>query len=360
MSRNLARFLSSTPRVRGAWSEFATRPASLKVADKTARTELFEGAPPSGPSSLKIKEYRKGYNSPELIQDTFKLAYELLEQDASAKYSHIEANKANMSASELEEALVRAEEYNPEVLYNAQVFPEKLDRSVAIYRKILKEKWQEYGQMLTMQRLEQLHIIPDTLPTLAPEVEVKIKFSHNDEKEFADWVVPGSKMPAFAVAKPPTIEIQEFDPVEDGTGLYSVLIVNPDIPCLETNGFKTSLNFALQNVPLDFVNNTITPLSLLEHPEWVLKEYTPLLPERNSPTHRACVWVFRQNQVLNDVEVNSDSFDIRSFVESNGLQPVGAHVWRQDYDRSTNRIRAEYGLEKGRVFHPIRNLEPLM
>lgn len=360
MSRTLARFWSQTARRRGVWSDFASRPTSLQLADKTARKELFEGFPATGPSSLPIPEYRQNYRSPELIEDTFKMAYELLEQEAEQQYQHIDKHRAQMTPKEFVQALVEAEQHNPEVLYNASGDLTALDRSVPIYRKLLKEKWELYGQMLLMQRLEQLHIIPGTLPTLVPEVEVNIKFGHNDEKEFSDWVVPGTKMPAFAVAKPPTIQIQEFEPVENGTGLYSVLVVNPDVPCLETNGYTTALHYGLVNVPLDFVNNTITPMSLLQNPERVLKEYMPLLPEKNVPTNRACVWVFRQGRELQNVEASEEHFDIRAFADAHDLHAVGAHVWRQDYDRSTNRIRQMFGLEKGRVFHPIRNAEPLL
>lgn len=360
MSRLLARFLSSSTRSFGVWSDFSSRPSSLKVLDKTARNELFEGVPGGGPTSLEIKEYRAGYHSPELVDDTFKLAYEILEEDAAEKYHQIEKNKASLSGKALDDALIDAEKFNPEVLYNMERFADKLDRSVPIYRKFLKDKWESYDQMLTMQRIEQLGVIPDTLPTLVPEANVRIKFSHNTEKEFSDWVVPGTRMPAFAVSKPPTIEIQEFELVEGSTGLYSVIVVNPDVPDLDKNSFKVSLLYGLKNVPLDFVNNTITPFSLLENPERVFKVYAPVFPEKNAPTSRACLWVFRQAEELKDVDVSGDTFDIRSFVENHNLHAIGAHVWRQDYDRSTSRIRAEYGLEKGRVFNPVRNATPLM
>ncbi|WPK27346.1 hypothetical protein PUMCH_004731 [Australozyma saopauloensis] len=359
MSRPVARFLSSTSKARGVWSEYAARPSSLQLVDKTARNELFEGFSASGPSSMKSNN-KHNYTSPELLDDTFKSAYEILEQDAARQYKFIEQNKDKLSAKQLEKAMVKTEQYNPEVMYNTREFADCLDRSVPVYRKFLKEKWESYGQMITMQRLEQLHVIPDTLPTLAPETEVNVKFGHNDEAEFADWVVPGTRLPAFAVSKPPTIEIQEFEPVENGTGLYTVLVVNPDVPDLSCNGYSTALHYALVNVPLDFVNNTITPLSLVEHPERVLKPYMPLLPEKNVPTQRACLWVFRQGHELKDVGVSESQFDIRAFAEENQLHAVGAHVWRQDYDRSTNSVRAEYGLEKGRVFDQIRNAEPLL
>ena len=82
-------------------------------------------------------------------------------------------------------------------------------------------------------KMEQLHVIPDTLPTLVPEADVKVKFSHNVEHEFRDWIAPGSILPTFAVEKPPVVQVQEFDKVEGNERLYTVLLVNPDTPDLE-------------------------------------------------------------------------------------------------------------------------------
>lgn len=340
------------------WSEFKARPAALKVSDENVRRDLFEGIASSGPKSIKAELARAKYHSPELIDEVFQSAYKVLEEDAGEVYEQI--SKQKLSAEEVDQKLISAEQYNPEVLHNVRYNKAGLDRSHPVYREYLRKEWESYDKMVTMQRLEQLHVIPDTLSTLEPRVDVRVKFGHNTKAEFADWVTPGTKLPAFAVSAPPTIEIQEFDNVDNTSGLYTVLLVNPDIPDLERNSFKTSLNYGLHNVPLTYNDNAITPGKLLSNPAYIFHQYEPLVPEKNSPTHRACLWVFRQATPLADVDVSPENFDIRAFVAQHNLQPVGAHVWRQDFDRSVNGVRKDHALAPGNVFHPIRGTDPLL
>ena len=93
--------------------------------------------------------------------------------------------KVKSLIKQIETLKIETEMKNPEVLYNVEYGSvENIDTTQPIYRKLLKEKWKDYDLMLLMQRLEQLHVIPDTLPTLDPKVDVKVKFSHNVEEEF--------------------------------------------------------------------------------------------------------------------------------------------------------------------------------
>lgn len=349
MSLRFVRSLASKSRTLGVWSEFSSRPASLKVLNENL--QLFNKQNDKETST---------YHSPLLIDDVFGEAYELLQQNSGEIYSEISKNKEKLTTAELEKLLAKAEETNPEVLYNVTHNLETVDRGHPVYRQFLQKKWELYDLMVTMQRLEQLSVIPDTLPTLEPLVDVKVKFPHNTKAEFLDWVEPGTRLPAFAVSRPPTIEVQEFSVPEQHTGLYSVLLVNPDTPDLELNSFRTTLHYGLRNVPLTYTDNTISPGKLLSNPEFVFKQYQPLLPEKNAQTQRACLWVFRQAEKLGDVEFSSENFDIRSFAENAGLTAVGAHVWRQDFDRSVNGVREQYGLPKGQVYHRVRGTAPLL
>lgn len=357
MSLRFARLLSLRSRTLGVWSDFASRPASLRLHDENSRKDLFEGISDSGPQLLQNSAARQAYHLPELIDDVFLSAYKVLEEDAATKYQQI--SKEKLLPAELEQKLAAAEELNPEVLHNVTFHSDKVDRAQPVYRRYLRKQWEEHDLMVTMQRLEQLHVIPDTLPTLDPRVDVKVKFGHNTNREFIDWVTPGDVLPAFAVSKPPTIQIQEFETVEGASGLYTVLLVNPDVPDLAANSYKCSLNYGLHNVPLTFADNTITPGKLLANPQWVFQQYEPLVPEKNIPTQRACLWVFRQPAELKDVSV-SDNFDIRDFAETHKLEAVGAHVWRQAFDRSVNKVRQEYGLPEGTVYHRVRGTTPLL
>lgn len=356
MSLRFVRLFASRSRAFGVWSDFQSRPATLKLLSEKLQSELFKKSDPK----TSDKNANSTYHSPLLIDDVFGEAYELLQKNAGEIYSEIKSNQGALTASDLEKLLAKAEETNPEVLHNVTYNLDAVDRSQPVYRHYLQKKWEEYALMVTMQRLEQLHVIPDTLPTLEPAVDVKIKFPHNTKAEFSSWIEPGTRLPAFAVSRPPTIEVQEFSVPENHTGLYSVLLVNPDTPDLETNSFRTSLHYGLYNVPLTYTDNTISPGKLLSNPEWIFKKYVPVLPEKNAQTQRACLWVFRQSEKLGEVEFNSDNFDIRSFADKCNLSPVGAHVWRQDFDRSVNNVREQFGLPKGNVYHRVRGTAPLL
>ena len=113
-------------------------------------------------------------------------------QEEYTKIEDKSSTKANSIKREIEELQIETELRNPEVLYNIEYnSADVIDKSQPIYRKLLKENGRN-TICCTMQRLEQLHVIPDTLPTLVPEADVKVKFSHNVEHEFRDWIAPGS------------------------------------------------------------------------------------------------------------------------------------------------------------------------
>lgn len=366
------RSLSSSAIKLGVWKDFENRPSSLKLINSDTYKDIFNGINPNeGPSSIANPEELNAYHSPIHIDETFKLAYDVLENESEEHYQKIQSLREKIDQTQdhgeveklkdqLDTLSIMAERLNPEVLYNIEYYPDKVDKNQAIYRNFLKKKWESYDLMITMQRLEQLHVVPDTLPTIDPKVDVKLKFSHTVDPELAGWVTPGAIVPSFAVSQPPTIQIQEFDRI-DREQLYSIIIINPDAPDLSTNSFKTTLQYGLYNVPLNNEDNIIDPRKLLAHgDEYTFKEYEPLVPEKNAETQRACVWVFRQPSKLSLNSIDSDKFDVRSFVSDNNLTAVGAHVWRQHYDRSVNDLRAKFGLGKGRVFHRVRRSEPLV
>lgn len=343
MTLRTARTLYTSARRLGVWQDFANRAASLKISDEAVRKDLLQGIDSKiGPKSLFPPERRSSYRSPEAIDEAFQAAYGLLEKEGESAY------KAG--------DLVAGEMYNPEVLHNVE--NGRFDSGEPVYRHYLKRKWEARDLMLTMQRLEQLHVIPDTMGTLEPRADVQVRFGHNTRGEFASWVEPGTVMPAFAVATPPTIKVQEFEVPKGFSGLYTVVVVNPDVPNVQDNSFQTQLQYGLHNVPLNYVANEIGPAQLLADPEVVFRPYTPLVPEKNAPMQRGCLWVFRQKDRIDASGEGEGNFDIREFVSRHGLDAVGAHVWRQGFDRSVNEVRRQFGLPQGRVFSRVRGDRP--
>lgn len=325
---------------KGIWSNFSNRSESLKVQG--------------------IKPHLPTYHSPLLIDETFKSAYEILQQESEKIYERANTTEDHQLKDKL---LSKAESQNPEVLYNIENSKD-LDISQPVYRNHLKKQWQNYDLMILMQRLEQFKVIPDTLPTIQPTVDVKLKFPHITNGEFNRWIVPGEYLPSFLTKQPPTIKIQQFDNFKNESKLFTIVLVNPDEPDLATNSFKTTLNFGISNLSLSLTDDSLDVKKYLQYENGtsdfsIFKSYQPILPEVNAGDYqRACLFVFEQLEPIN-VEIG-ENFDIRTFVNSYNLSPVGGTMWRQKYDRSVNEVRSEYGLSKGRVFHRVRKPFPLI
>ncbi|AAS54851.1 AGR361Wp [Eremothecium gossypii ATCC 10895] len=347
-------FHSSRTLAQQTWSDFSRRSASLGVQSKAVKKYLFENSK-TGPPSLKKRSSRLKYESPEHMDEMFKMAYEYLQLRAQQKY---DAQASESDAARKVQLEVEAELHNPEVKYNFQFHdkrennPAVIDYTQPVYRHLGRKHWESYGQMLLMQRLETLAVIPDTLPTLEPRADVQIKFPFSTGVN--KWVEPGEVVSTNVTSMEPAIKIQEFDHSLDAEQqLYTILIVNPDVPDLEANTYSTSLCFGLQNIKIAYNDNLVDPRRY--GPENVLASYLPPVPEKNAGTQRFAVWVFRQPGPLPAGDALSrEHFDIRAFTALHGLDAVGAHVWRSAWDSNTAAVRELYRLPPGRVFHRVR------
>lgn len=335
------------------WSEFSDRPKSLGIRSEAVRKSILEGGPTIKPPSIKRRFNRIKYNSPEKIDETFKTCYEFLESRASETYS-----RARECTNPLlqEELLTQAEINNPEVQYNFQ-FHKKLDNDPTIidyeqpvYRHLGKKHWESYSQMLLMQRLETLSVIPDTLPTLVPKVEVNVKFPYSTGVN--KWIEPGELLSSNATSLPPVFKIQEFEKVDTKEQLYTILVLNPDEPNVKMDSYNTSLCYGLANVKVSYNDNVVDPRRFNESN--VIASYLPPVPEKNAGKQRFAVWVFRQKVAIAIKPLDRSDFNIREFAKQHALKPVGAHVWRSEWDFNVNSIRAKYGLPAARVFERVR------
>ncbi|GAV53956.1 hypothetical protein ZYGR_0AK04580 [Zygosaccharomyces rouxii] len=353
----LRRSLSTSTRLQGAkvWSDFSgSRPQSFSVPSSQIKKCILEGTPASGPPSLRRRFNRVKYTSPEHIDETFKLCYDFVESKAAQAYE--KASKAQ-TVEARERLLAEAELHNPEVLYNFQYHdklendPRIIDYEQPVYRLLGKQHWESYGQMLLMQRLESLAVIPDTLPTLVPRTEINIRFPFSTG--INKWVEPGEILSTNATSLPPVFKIQEYEPVDPDTQ-YTILVVNPDEPDLANDSFSTTLCYGLTNVKVSYNDNIVDSRKFGESN--VLVNYLPPVPEKNVGNQRFAVWVFRQRHPLEQPsgQLSRANFDIRSFAKAQGLIPVGAHVWRSHWDSQVKAVRAKYGLPEGRIFSRVR------
>lgn len=352
----LRRSLSTSARLQTAkvWSDVnGSRPQSFSVPSSQIKKCILEGTPVTGPPSLKRRFNRVKYTSPEHIDETFKLCYDFVESKASQIYE--KASKAK-TIEEKDSLIAQAELHNPQVRYNFQYNdklendPRTIDYEQPVYRLLGKEHWESYGQMLLMQRLETLAVIPDTLPTLEPRTEVNIRFPFSTG--INKWIEPGEILSTNSTSLPPVFKIQEYELVDPNTQ-YTILIVNPDEPDLANDSFSTTLCYGLKNIKINYNDNLVDSRKFNDSN--ILIDYLPPVPEKNVGNQRFAVWVFRQNRPLDEGQLPRDNFDIRSFANSNDLTPVGAHLWRSHWDSQANSVRAKYGLPMGRTFSRTRS-----
>lgn len=355
------RLLSTTAEVEKSWPN--AKAASL-TTPKKYRSALLNGPPANGPPSLSSQVFKLRYNSPPGLQEAFEVSYAYLKNAAAEKYKHLEKLEKEPHSEELAKQKlkleVEAQINNPEVQFNF-AYNEKyenyesiIDYTRPVYRELKRQHWIAKPQMLLMQRLEQLGAIPDTLPTLEPRAEVSLKFLNHTAVN--RWIEPGTVLSSNVTTYPPSVKIQEFDSVA-ADQLYTVLIVNPDVPDLANSSYKTHIQWGLNNVKVGYNDNLITPKRLLEDTEInELVEYLPPVPEKNLPAQRFVLWVFRQPLPITK-KLQGRDFDIRAFVSENGLDAIGAHIWRSQWDMNVPKVRELYGLPRGTVFHKVRGDE---
>ena len=325
---------------------------SLKIASSRIRDAVLKGVPATGPPSLKSRWARLRYRSPEGLDGAFDEAMRIVAEDAET-HRREAAQSAQANPDAAEEHAARAEIHNPEVKYNHRI--QQVDLNLPVYKLLAKRDWQRRAMLVLMQRLEQHHVIPDTLPTLDPQADVRLKFVTPQMRN----IEPGEFVANQVALRAPRLEIRDFGVPAGQSAKYTVLIVNPDVPDVENDAFSTQLHFAATNVEAKLSSPAV---DFFGSPN-VQVPYLPPMPEKNGPVQRMCVWVFRQHGDLDGAQADlapkaNGSFDIREFAAENNLEPVGASLWRSRYDLSSPMVREIYGAAPGRVFFRARTAKP--
>lgn len=206
-----------------------------------------------------------------------------------------------------------------------------------IYRFLADREWRSQRRLLLMQRITQMHIVPDILPHLDPVAEVKLAFRRRN-------VHPGDFVDSRVSEVPARLRVQVFD---QGERLISIVVVDPDIPNEKKDGFDYRCHFLALNIPISPANSSV-PLTRLG-PQTVLS-WLPPTAQKGAPYHRLAVFVLqhRNNQALDLDAVRQktrrERFNLRSFQDRYSLTPVGAHMFRSQWDEGTAGVMARANL----------------
>lgn len=248
-----------------------------------------------------------------------------------ARTDHTRAHERRIKdiRNDVEEARVAVEINDPQVRRQFQVGD--IDMTRPVMRYLARQRW-ELGSRLPrlLQRLHQMHVVPDTIPDIHPVVDVQLRFGERE-------VEAGEFLPCDLTRKVPSLSIQQFQPWRHP--LYTIAILDPDTPDIDNDSFTTTLHMLTTNATV-----TLKRPLVVETP---VMEYLPPHPHKGTAPHRLAVLVFSQKEPIPaDALPARESFDVRQYVAQHQLHPVGAHLWRSKWDEYVDDILQELNVPR--------------
>ncbi|PWW79486.1 PEBP-like protein [Tuber magnatum] len=235
---------------------------------------------------------------------------------------------------QIERWKIYADANNPRIKYNFDCGIISMDKP--IYLNFLNKKWRQRNRPILMQRLETMHVIPDVLPNINPIVDVRVHFKGRK-------VQPGQMLDSLMVEEFPTVRVIPFKNEEI---LCTIAVVDPDVPDPKRDKFRYRCHWIVSNIPISPAQTTA--VGRLAKPADTIVPYLPPHAQKGVPYHRYAMIVFRQpgkiDRATLEGNVNRDNFTMRSFQDKNKLCPIGASMWRVEWDSHTKEIMQKHGL----------------
>lgn len=226
--------------------------------------------------------------------------------------------------------------------------PHSGDMNKPIYRYLADQKWRKYKRLVLEQRINQLGVVPDFLPTLDLVADIDLGFGRK-------LVAPGDFVDSAVSESMPRLNVQTFTP---GEKLVTVVVVDGDVPMPETDSFTYRCHFIASNIPLSPTQTSI-PLQRIAQADQKTQDpaakkialpWTAPWAHKGSPYHRLAIFVFEQNEakaldVTRLVKTKRNAFNLRSFVDVHKLNAIGATLFRTKWDESMAGVLERAGLK---------------
>ncbi|EAQ86577.1 hypothetical protein CHGG_07830 [Chaetomium globosum CBS 148.51] len=308
----------------------------------------------------------------QLPYQCFQEARKILAQDREEKVAKIVAETAKIKRLEAADASTfrGGEAYKQKRLESLRAHVEKLkiladindplvkrrfedgqgDMNKPIYRYLAHRKWSGMERNIILQRIEQFHIVPDLLPKFQPTMDVKMTFRGYKTP-------PGATLNSRITEIPPTLRMQVF---EKGERLFSVVVLDADVPDAETDSFKKRLHFLATNIPWSptrdslFLNRLGTAAAASQPELGTLAvPWLPPFAQKGAPYHRLTVFILehKDNLPLDAAKLKEmydgqgrDGFSLKSFRDKFSVTPVGFTMFRSEWDENTADVMARHGI----------------
>jgi len=253
------------------------------------------------------------------------------------------------------------------------------DMNKPIYRHLADKKWRSYAREVLMQRVHQMNVVPDLLPTIDPVVSTALSFPI----KAMPWKrrnVPHGEMVESAISEmPPVLKIQ---PYEKGDKLVTIAVMNPDVPDVENDDFSYRCHFLAINIPIS-PDGALVKFDKLSQESQLIHPWLPAFSQKGAPYQRMSIFVLEQPaaeqvpvgsgevapsktlEVAKVLEARNgkfaarEGFNLRSLVLALGLKPVGVDLFRTQWDEGTKGVMKRAGISGWDVEFKRKRVEPL-
>ncbi|KAL8736008.1 MAG: hypothetical protein Q9166_000570 [cf. Caloplaca sp. 2 TL-2023] len=222
------------------------------------------------------------------------------------------------------------------------------DMNRPIYRYLANRQWRQYRRLILMQRINQMHVVPDVVTYLDPTAEVKLSFGRHSAQSRIE-TQPGEFVESQNSEIPPQINIQVFD---QGERYVSIVVVDPDVPNVETDSFDSRCHFLAVNVPISPTSPSVS-LSQLSDESQILRPWLPPHAQKGSPYHRLAVFILEQKDgqkldlqsLRRTLDSQAAQFNVRSSMDKIHAELIGVHLFRTIWDNATAGVMRRAGIE---------------
>ncbi|RMD42698.1 hypothetical protein DV735_g2396, partial [Chaetothyriales sp. CBS 134920] len=228
------------------------------------------------------------------------------------------------------------------------------DMNKPVYRHLAEKKWESYRRKIQVQRLTTMRVVPDVVPNCDLVVDISLRFGRHT-------YAPGEFVASDISEQPPRLRVQSF---ARGERVFSIAVVDPDVPNLSTDSFDSRCHFLATNV-------TISPTSPLVNlatlaPEQVLMPWLPPTAQKGSPYHRLAIVLLqhRDNVPIDNSHAAQKlqpriGFSTRKFMHNHMLTPIGATLFRVKWDDTMAEVMGRHNIEGADLELKRIKVEPL-
>ncbi|KAI7948312.1 hypothetical protein MJO29_009977 [Puccinia striiformis f. sp. tritici] len=236
------------------------------------------------------------------IQKAFQESIQYLKRDAERLQNRLQDVQSSSnsigSEGEIERLEILSEVNDVQVRKNHNSGSDQVDMSKPMYRFLEQQRWRKDGQLVG--NVHPLRVFPDLFPSIDPTVDLRIKFEHTYSVGTYRTVNVGSFLPSSKSTKRPVMQAQVFYPEPR---LYTIVMVDPDVPDPRNHSFTTFLHQVRTNVSMSATTNGQLDLTPTQ-PEAEELKYVGPHPAEGSATHRYTIMLIEQSGPI-DLSVHS-------------------------------------------------------